>query len=84
MEACTVNIHRFLTSIFHCHGYTLVLFFYSTYALSITVFCKLWQCCIHVMNNSMTFVLLNEDVDNLLDSDRMHSLPCTSDYYFNT
>ena len=26
-----------------------------------------------MMNNSMTFVLLNEDVDNLLDSDDMRS-----------
>ena len=29
--------------------------------------------CVHVMNNSMTFVLLNEDVDYLLDSDDMRS-----------
>ena len=28
------------------------------------------------MSNSMTFVLLNENVDNLLDSDEIHSLLC--------
>ena len=28
----------------------------------------------------MTFVLLNENVDNLLDSDEILSLPCCSNY----
>ena len=44
------------------------------------VLCKLRQCCVHVMSNSMTFVLLNENVDNLLDSDEIHSLPGCSNY----